>query len=106
MKLWWLSFAGKGAFLGLALIEAETLDAAFEEAKRLGRHPGGQCFGVAVDPNDPDVVGLPRDRLIQEAELRARGLRKSGEMEDLGFRIDDEKVARLGGGVICEDHAP
>jgi hypothetical protein len=106
MKLWWLSFAGEEEFLGLALIEAETLEEAFDEARRLGRHPGGQCLGMPVDPNGSDVQGLPRDRLITDAELHERGHRPLREYEAKDRYINKQAIVRMGGGMICEDHAP
>ena len=46
----WLSFASDDAFLGAAIVEADTVMAAVIAAARMGICPGGDCMGIPI-PN-------------------------------------------------------
>lgn len=66
---WWLSFVDPGAnrFLGGALIRADDMQEAINEAWIRGINPGGEVRGVEVER-------LPRERwrnrLLQKEEIR------------------------------------
>ncbi len=74
MKTWWLSFcnpdAPEGAkFLGVLIVDAETMSTAVDETHRHGINPGGVVLGCDISTARPDDSF--HYRLISEDEARS-----------------------------------
>lgn len=80
MSLWWLSFASDEGNLGVCVVEAESAEAAYAEAKRLGINPGGELIVYPVD----DSEGLPLGVLVRPDEMFERGYMTMGQHEERG----------------------
>lgn len=74
-KTWWLSFIDperpQGArFLGVIILDAPTLDAAFTKSWELKINPGGEALGVQLNENMDEKY---KNRLIVYPEVAEIG---------------------------------
>lgn len=80
---WWLSFADANGFMGVAIVEAETLREAMREAWWHKCNPGGEVMGQPLDPEDPGWA-LPMNTLLTEDESREAGGHREEECRERG----------------------
>ncbi len=71
---WWLSFADPGLpkdaqFLGVAVLQAPTMEAAVPRASLLGINPGGEVQIVGPLPRTLRVLPELANRLLDRAEV-------------------------------------
>jgi hypothetical protein len=80
VKTWWLSFVQRSLppgqqCVGVAIVEAPTSRAAIARAWQTGCNPGGEVGFVPLPDDALDgVADIPRDVLMDRAELERRGL--------------------------------
>lgn len=73
----WLSFVKEGQFQGVVITRAKDIAVAVRKCWKLGINPGGEVAGSFLKEGMfPDY---PRDQLISEEFLRAKGHMKRGE---------------------------
>lgn len=65
-RLWWVSFAEPGSFLGVALVRAEDLISATQKARALGINPGGEVMGFPLLPEQEPGAEY-HDKLLDRA---------------------------------------
>jgi hypothetical protein len=81
-KLWWLSFAGDGGNLGVAVVAARNFGSAIAEAYRLGINPGGEVMGFECPPDCDEAKVLGVGRLISPEEMARAGYAAIRETEE------------------------
>ncbi|ARB13830.1 hypothetical protein Ccr2_gp299 [Caulobacter phage Ccr2] len=69
---WWLSFADDTGFLGVAVLHAESFDAALRKSGATGLNPGGSVQGVPL-PEEYVPAEPYRNRLLNAAEAISAG---------------------------------
>lgn len=86
--------------LGVTVVDGDTLEDAIAEATRLGLNPGGEVAGWHIPvwrlEDLPEAGRTFYRRLVPVEEMRSRGERTLGEIEDedpeLGARINANQL--------------
>jgi hypothetical protein len=81
--LWYISFATERAFLGATIVEANTIEDALDETRRLGINPGGEAAMIALsdDAKPHPMTQFMMNRLRSKMEMATFGpLVRSGDM--------------------------
>lgn len=76
----WLSFVKEGKFQGVVITRAKNIEQAIEKCWKMGINPGGDVAGSFLP--EGYIPDYPRDQILSEEFLRAKGLRPRGEQEN------------------------
>ena len=97
MRTWWLSYADEDRNLGVAIVDAESCQAAIAKANALGIHPGGEVLAIegpvpgADEEVEAEIASLGgRDRLIGKDALLSKNYHPYQELP----RHHQEKLER------------
>lgn len=107
--IWWLSFINptkqRGSqFLGVVILDADSLGHAIQRAWQLKINPGGECMGIEL-PEEARAEHAPyMDRLLTEEEAMQIGMRQDEAEKKYGETIAKrvDEVARI----VCNNCNP
>lgn len=93
MSWWWMSFVGEQGFLGVCIVEAETMEAAVASSHMIGCNPGGDIHVLGIPPEfeAETFARFQPNRLITEEELRdSKWAVRVGDAVKAGYRINPD----------------